>query len=241
MLFKGYLIGIVIVCSIFVIKILVRKNRDDQFKEKKRKDKSREKRSVFRIIISILAGVMGCIMGYLSEELYTENKLVYEYNTKIERYAEEIGDILQNADKSEQNTGLDDNFSIIRSEISELKVEMDKLNDDIEEQNETSFMKLFISFGGSMVIPIIIVILQIYSEEIKQKFKRKKVSEDANLGMIELRVEDYCQNCDEFEPVAEVMESHDIAMEDKECLTKVSCKHAHRCSELIKHLKKERK
>lgn len=98
-------------------------------------------------------------MGYLSEELYTENKLVYEYNTKIERYTEEIGDILQNADKSEQNTGSDDNFSIIRSEISELKVEMDKMNSDMEEQNETSFMKLFISVGGLMVIPIIIVIL----------------------------------------------------------------------------------
>lgn len=59
--------------------------------------------------------------------------------------------------------------------------------------------------------------------------------------MIELRVENYCQNCDEFEPVAEVMKSYDIAMEDKEGLTKVSCKHAHRCSELIRYLKKEMK
>lgn len=57
--------------------------------------------------------------------------------------------------------------------------------------------------------------------------------------MIRLEVEDYCQDCDEFKPAAEVIESYSIAIEGKRCLTCVRCKHEHRCREMIRYLKKK--
>lgn len=57
--------------------------------------------------------------------------------------------------------------------------------------------------------------------------------------MISLKVEDYCQDCIEFEPEKKVIVKQYMKSEDEEHLTFVTCKNADRCRRLIKHLKKK--
>lgn len=54
--------------------------------------------------------------------------------------------------------------------------------------------------------------------------------------MIELRVADYCNNCDEFEPDVDKAYSFGSDM-----YTMISCVHKRRWLEMIQHLKKELK
>lgn len=63
-----------------------------------------------------------------------------------------------------------------------------------------------------------------------------------NLGVItviRLEVEDYCQNCIEFDPEKEVIAKQYMESKDEEYLTFVTCKNADRCRRLMKHLKKK--
>lgn len=57
--------------------------------------------------------------------------------------------------------------------------------------------------------------------------------------MIRLEVEDYCQNCIEFDPEKEVIAKQYMESKDEEYLTFVTCKNADKCRRLIKYLKKK--
>lgn len=54
--------------------------------------------------------------------------------------------------------------------------------------------------------------------------------------MIELRVAEYCNNCDEFEPDVDTTYGF-----GSDIYTMISCVHKRRCLEMIQHLKKELK
>lgn len=54
--------------------------------------------------------------------------------------------------------------------------------------------------------------------------------------MIRLDVEDYCQDCDDFEPVAE-RTNYYAGEVLKKCDTIVRCKHAGRCASIAEYLK----
>lgn len=58
--------------------------------------------------------------------------------------------------------------------------------------------------------------------------------------MIKLEVEDYCQNCDEFEP--DVRKDQFFAGGDVYCTeTTVRCEHRMRCATLVKYFKEAAK
>ena len=57
--------------------------------------------------------------------------------------------------------------------------------------------------------------------------------------MIRLEVEDYCQNCIEFDPEKEVIAKQYMESKDEEYLTFVICKNANKCRGLVRHLKKK--
>lgn len=52
--------------------------------------------------------------------------------------------------------------------------------------------------------------------------------------MIELKVEDYCQNCPDFYP-----ESNMVLVGTNSLSTIISCEKARRCAGLVRYLKKE--
>lgn len=55
--------------------------------------------------------------------------------------------------------------------------------------------------------------------------------------MIKLCVEDYCQNCTDFEPD---VETYTTVSAGKICnQTNVSCEHRQRCKKLVEYLRKE--
>lgn len=55
---------------------------------------------------------------------------------------------------------------------------------------------------------------------------------------IELRVEEYCQNCTEFEVDVEKIMAYDIFEEPCGCDTYIYCEHRSKCESIKNHLKK---
>ena len=56
--------------------------------------------------------------------------------------------------------------------------------------------------------------------------------------MIRLQVENYCQNCEEFEPETQVMSMGYVGMNSKVDTT-IRCSNAQKCERICKYLKKE--
>lgn len=56
--------------------------------------------------------------------------------------------------------------------------------------------------------------------------------------MINLRVEDYCQDCPDFNPVAETIKFF-AGIEMTKCETDVHCKYRDRCAAVAKWMKKK--
>lgn len=57
--------------------------------------------------------------------------------------------------------------------------------------------------------------------------------------MISLKVEDYCQDCIEFEPEKKVIAKQYMESKDEEYLTFATCKNADKCRRIVKRLKKK--
>lgn len=55
--------------------------------------------------------------------------------------------------------------------------------------------------------------------------------------MITLEIEDYCQECAEFNPTYTRMFTEDLNL-DRHILTVVSCENAKKCRQLVRYLKK---
>ena len=56
--------------------------------------------------------------------------------------------------------------------------------------------------------------------------------------MINLEVEDYCQDCDEFVPCTERLCIEDIQF-DRHVIMRVTCDKANRCRRLVRYLQKK--
>ena len=57
--------------------------------------------------------------------------------------------------------------------------------------------------------------------------------------MINLDVEDYCQDCDEFEPCGERICYEDMASFNRYVEQRVTCEHKNMCRRLVKYLQRK--
>lgn len=199
MVFKGYLTGIIIICFVFLInraikhhylklsvipKIKIKKIRNNIFKN-----------TLFVYIIpSILLLILFGVNAYSShkniyeaENIIAEiEKLAMNSETVNQEYIDQIIEILyqhneQDDSGENSNVGLNElqvQIEALEENIDNINDNIEKLKDTTEDENERQNMELFVNGIGVIVIPVLVCFINIYSNEIKDIFKKRIDKDD---------------------------------------------------------------
>lgn len=190
MLYKGYIAGIILSCFIFLIVVLIKKVRHICLKEiifSKRREKSNIRNYIQKlsawIATFVLVILFFLINGKTTEISFLETKGENELHKEI-LSRDELFEILEEyyyVREDIDDDNLSENEDKLQLQLNSFEKEIENLNDSIRDLEETTKKEkvrqnreLFVNGIGTIVIPVLICLLNIYSNEIKSKLKSRK-------------------------------------------------------------------
>lgn len=174
MLWLGYLTGIIIVSILFLLRKKYPKIRGNYIII-----------TSFLITITFLVSFWG---GWeINRSRHKDNDVYYNPRRGEDKdFAEE------DKDEEDRDDGLEAKIDYMREDILSVEDDMESMDDSIdtlyykmnrfenliEEEKEYQNMQLYINGVGTIVIPVIVIFIQIYADEIKIKFSSRGNKKD---------------------------------------------------------------
>lgn len=174
MLWLGYLSGIIIVSILFLLRKKYPKIRGNYIII-----------TSFLITITFLVSFWG---GWeINRSRHKDNDVYYNPRRGEDKdFAEE------DKDEEDRDDGLEAKIDYMREDILSVEDDMESMDDSIdtlyykmnrfenliEEEKEYQNMQLYINGVGTIVIPVIVIFIQIYADEIKIKFSSRGNKKD---------------------------------------------------------------